>query len=61
MEDTKLFIEVYNRLKSRHRKLDMSGTLVYWDGEVAFNIDGYNLGYNVYRLGKLLNDMGEFE
>lgn len=61
MEDKKLFIEVYNRLKSQYRKLDMSGTLVYWNGEAVFNIEGYNLGYNIYRLGKLLDDMGEFE
>ena len=33
MEDKKLFIEVYNRLKSQYKRLDMSGTLVYWDGE----------------------------
>lgn len=61
MEDRKLFIDVYNRLKTQYGKLDMSGTIVYWNGDAMFDIGGYNLGYNIYRLGRLLNDKGEFE
>lgn len=33
-----------------HRDLRMEGSLVYIDGECRFNIEGFNLLYNLQRL-----------
>ena len=38
------------------RNIQMNGTLVYVDGECKFNIEGYNLLYNLQRLTKCLQD-----
>ena len=59
MMDRGLFNAVYDNLAAIHRRLRMSGTLVYYKGECIFNTDGYNLEYNLLRLTKLLDDEGE--
>lgn len=38
------------------RNIRMEGSLVYIDGECKFNIEGYNLLYNMQRLTKCLED-----
>ena len=60
MTDRELFNEVFNNLSARYKRLSMSGTIVCYDGRQMFNTDGYNLGYNLYRLTNLLNNMVEF-
>ena len=60
MADKELFNEVFNNLSARYKRLSMSGTIVCYDGRQMFNTDGYNLGYNLYRLTNILNNMVEF-
>lgn len=60
MTDKELFKEVFDRIAGRHNILTMSGTVIYCKDEPKFSIDGYNLGYNLLRLTKLLEDIGEF-
>ena len=59
MNDKELFLEVFNRFQVCHKGLVLSGTLVYYNREVRFNIEGYNLEYNLLRLCQLLDDEGE--
>lgn len=59
MTDKELFFEVFNRFQVRHRGLSLSGTLVSYNHDVKFNIDGFNLEYNLLRLCQLLDDEGE--
>jgi len=59
MNDKELFNEVFDRFAIRHPGLRLSGTLVYWRNECKFNIDGFNLEYNLLRLCQLLDDAGE--
>ena len=59
MNDKELFNAVFDNFAAKHRRLRMSGTLVYYNGECIFNTDGYNLEYNLLRLTKLLDDEGE--
>ena len=59
MEDKQLFMEVFNRLQESYKNLSMSGSLVCWKGEVRFNIDGFNLCYNLLRLTQMIDDEGE--
>ena len=59
MNDKELFMEVFNRLQETYRNLSISGTLVCWKGQARFNIEGYNLEYNLLRLCQLLDDEGE--
>lgn len=61
MEDRELFMEVFNNLRSSYRRLGICGTIVSYDDEDQFNIDGYNLAYNLYRLTRTLANHGEFE
>lgn len=49
------FGQVFDELSQRYKGLEMRGTLVYYNGEVAFNTDGYNLLYNLKRLCNLLD------
>ena len=60
MTDRELFNEVFNNLSARYKRLSMTGTIVCYDGREMFNTDGYNLGYNLYRLTNILNNMAEF-
>lgn len=60
MTDKELFNEVFENLSARNSRISMSGTIVCCDGRLMFNTDGYNLGYNLFRLTKLLNEIGEF-
>ena len=60
MTDKELFKEVLTNLQHSCPKLKMSGTLVYYDGEARFNTDGFILGYNLFRLTKMLDDEGMF-
>ena len=60
MTDRELFNEVFNNLSVRYKRLSMTGTIVCYDGREMFNTDGYNLGYNLYRLTNILNNMVEF-
>lgn len=59
MTDKELFIEVFNRTTVK-AGVTLSGTLVYYRGECKFNIDGFNLAYNLHRLTNLLEEIGEF-
>lgn len=59
MTDKELFIEVFNRFLVRHKGLTLSGTLVYYNHDCKFNIDGFNLEYNLLRLTRLLDEEGE--
>lgn len=59
MADKELFNEVFNNFSNTYKGLKMVGTLVYYKGECMFNIDGYNLCYNLLRLTKMLDDAGE--
>lgn len=62
MTDSQIFNEVFDRLnKLRCNRLSMKGTMVCWNGVEKFNTDGCSLGYNLYRLTKLLKDNGIFE
>lgn len=60
MTDRELFNEVFNNLSARYKRLSMTGAIVCYDGREMFNTDGYNLGYNLYRLTNILNNMVEF-
>lgn len=59
MNDYQLFMQVFKNFQEHYRGLDMRGTLVYYKGECMFNIDGYNLCYNLLRLTKMLEEGGE--
>jgi len=50
--DKERFVEILNRFAEqyRSRNIKLEGTMVYIDGICKFNIDGYNLLYNLYRL-----------
>lgn len=60
MTDNELFKEVFDRIAGSRNILTMSGTQVCYKDVPKFNIDGFSLGYNLFRLTKLLNDIGEF-
>lgn len=59
MNDKELFITVFNRLAEQYRGLKLSGTLVYYNGTCRFNIDGFNLCYNLLRLTRVIEEAGE--
>lgn len=59
MNDKELFLEVFNRLAEQYPGLSMTGTLVYYNGQCRFNIDGFNLCYNLLRLTRVIEDAGE--
>lgn len=61
MTDKQLFIEVFKNFQEHYYGLEMKGTLVYYHGECMFNIDGYNLCYNLLRLTKMLEEAGELK
>lgn len=42
--------------KYPRRNLHMNGVYVYCDGELKFNVEGFNYLYNLYRLVELLKD-----
>jgi hypothetical protein len=58
MNDRELFIEVFNNFQQRYQGLEMKGGLVYYNDECKFNIDGFNLCYNLLRLTEMLNNAG---
>ena len=60
MTDKELFKEVFDRIASKNSQVSMSGSLVCYKGQPKFNIDGFNLAYNLHRLTNLLEDIGEF-
>lgn len=60
MNDYKeLFIENINHLNEHG--IYMDGSYVCYNGEIKFNIDGYNFQYNLYRLGKLIEEVINFD
>lgn len=59
MTDKELFKMVFDHIAGR-TAITMSGTMVCYKGEPQFNIDGYNLAYNLHRLTNLMEDIGEF-
>lgn len=61
MEEKRLFVEVFKNFQEHYSGLEMRGTIVYYKGETMFNIDGYNLCYNLLRLTKMIEDAGELE
>lgn len=56
MDDKALFDEVFGAFQSKYDGLEKRGTLVWYNGRIAFNTDGYNLLYNLTRLCNLLNE-----
>ncbi|MBR4589752.1 MAG: hypothetical protein IKO36_03725 [Bacteroidaceae bacterium] len=56
--DFTIFMEVFNRFQEQYpnRNLRMNGTIVEIDGQQRFNIDGFNLLYNLKRLVGILAD-----
>ena len=58
MEEKALFKQTFDyfKLKYPERKMKLEGTLVYIDNDVAFNIDGYSLLYNLMRLCDVLKE-----
>ncbi len=60
MTDNDIFISVLERFREQYpnRKIEYAhtrhGIIVSIDGEEKFNITGYNLLYNLYRLTKCL-------
>ena len=60
MTDKELFKEVFDRITGKNSQVSMSGSLVCYNGQPKFNIDGFNLAYNLHRLTNLLEDIGEF-
>lgn len=60
MEDYKeLFIENVNHLNEHG--IYMEGPYVCYAREIKFNINGYNFQYNLYRLGKLIEEVISFD
>lgn len=61
MTDRELFNEVFDNFQARYPNshIEMKGTLIYLNGEVRFNTDGFNLAYNLHRLIGLLIEAGE--
>lgn len=59
MDEKRLFVEVFKNFQEHYSGLEMRGTLVYYRGECMFNIDGYNLCYNLLRLTKMIEEAGE--
>ena len=59
MNDKELFAEVFNRLAEQYPGLSMDGTLVCYNGVCRFNIDGFNLCYNLLRLTRVIDEAGE--
>ena len=59
MSDKELFIAVFNRLAEQYPGLYLSGPLVCYNGKARFNIEGYNLCYNLLRLTRLIEETGE--
>lgn len=58
MNDKELFNECVKRLENEG--VSMSGTFVTFKGNIEFNTDGWSFGYNLQRLGMLLNDKVEW-
>ena len=58
MNDKELFTEVFNRLAEQYPGLELDGTLVCYNGQCRFNIDGYNLCYNLLSLTRLIEEAG---
>lgn len=56
MSDKELFYSVFETFKDRYDGLDMQGSLVVYKGAIRFNIEGFNLLYNLTRLCGLLKD-----
>ena len=48
--DVALFQDVFAHFQSIYKGLELKGTLVYLNGELKFNIDGYNLLRNLTEL-----------
>ena len=55
MTDKELFKEVFDRIAGKNSQVSMSGSLVCYKGQPKFNIDGFNLAYNLYRLTSKLS------
>lgn len=56
MSDKEIFMEVFTNLQRRYNGLEMVGTIVYYNGEMQFNTDGFILLYNLARLCELLKE-----
>lgn len=56
--DLTIFMKVFNRFQQQYprRDLRLNGTIVEIDGQQKFNIDGFNLLYNLKRLTEILTD-----
>ena len=60
MTDKELFVECVSRLS--HLGITLEGTCVYsgHGKSCEFNYDGFNLGYNLARLGRVLDEKADF-
>lgn len=56
MSDNEMFMEVFTNFQRRFKGLEIVGTLVYYNGELQFNTEGFNLLYNLTKLCELLKD-----
>lgn len=56
MSENEMFMEVFTNFQSRFKGLEIVGTLVYYNGELQFNTEGFNLLYNLTKLCELLKD-----
>lgn len=56
MSENEMFMEVFTNFQRRFKGLEIVGTLVYYNGELQFNTEGFNLLYNLTKLCELLKD-----
>lgn len=56
MSDKELFQVVFDHFASMYDGLSMSGTMVYYQGQLAFNTDGFSALYNITSLCDILRD-----
>lgn len=57
-KEVEMFKEVFNHFVERYpsSRLEMNGTIVRVNGKDVFNMDGWNLLFNLKRLCEALND-----
>ncbi len=47
-------------LAGRGMDVELQGTMLFIDGEEVMNLGGYNTAYQIYMIGKELDDRGFF-
>lgn len=54
MDEKELFRAVFTDFQEKYHGLELRGTLVYYNDECRFSIEGFSLLYNLTRLCKVL-------